>query len=61
MALSIGELEEIENKEVRRKECDRLINFFSLKVNSTYLLKNLKSRFDERWRQMFDQEEDEEE
>lgn len=61
MALSVGELEEIENKEVRRKECDRLINFFSLKVNSTYLLKNLKSRFDERWRQMFDQEEDEEE
>lgn len=41
MRLSEQEISSIMEKEKRRRECERLINYFSLKVSSTYLIKNL--------------------
>lgn len=50
ITLTSDEIEDINHKQQRKKECEKLINYFSLKVHSTYLIKNLHNKIDRRWK-----------
>jgi hypothetical protein len=55
--ISKQEKESLRNKQIKKEQCRKLIGYYSLKVHSTYLLKNINNRLDRQWKGMFEGDE----